>query len=206
MKLTKESLKRIIKEELEAVMSEGPFDGMRFDTSRKQDVGSYGWDTPGEEKKKNTSRQREAVKSRQEISHKANQKALAELEQMEMEANAKNLAKHGVRIILDWLNNDWEFWQESVAAWENSKKDDAAFHLTILKALNMITPRFIENRVKQIGGHKYKTNIIKNAAIKAVKEWDAQMEEEYKSQIGTGKRSFMKKAGSFLTGKGFKEE
>lgn len=199
MKLTKETLKQIIKEELEAVMNEdnaGNVDGGNRQTTGGS--GIAGWRTDDLASSKRAADRESAAKSQKEISHEANKRALAELDELELEAKTKRLARAAAEDVLIFLNTTWPMWKRMVKEWESSKKDYTAYNTTILKALNMIDDGFITSRLKKTGAAKFKSKTINQAVAKAIKGWEAQMEKEYEAQIGTAKKkSFLQRLNPF---------
>ena len=198
MKLTKETLKQIIKEELEAVISEAP-----AGVGQKTNVGSsrtqaYGDQTLGKTAAGQAAARQSAIKSRQQISHAANQRAIAELDRLNLETRTKRLASAAAEDVLIFLNEDWPMWKQVVKEWESSKKDQTAYNTTILKALNMIDDGFITSRLKKTGAAKFKSKTINQAVARVIKGWEAQMEKEYEAQIGTAKKkSFLQRLNPF---------
>lgn len=190
MKLNKQTLKRIIKEELEAVMSEGPFDGMRFDTSRKQDVGSYGWDTRGQ---KAQAQADAGFKRKQDSLQKGK-----DLErQMAFDKEQENDIQAAVRHILDGESMEYAMRQIGKNAEEDWEIADEVKKR--VKAAKSEKGAKSDSNKKRELGFKIKTKVVpylKKNAGSLWKKSQAGSKEEYLSFVEKVRKSDSEKVGA----------
>jgi len=186
MKLTKETLKRIIKEELNKVMNEGEVQD-RFGRS----YGSF--DNNDLQFSQPPQTQRGAEVGREMA---AARKAAADLKA----AERANKRLHD--LVVDRLGNRWKNWKKAETAWNASNKTKLDFQNTIQSEL---TANAIDRMAEKIKEENRSQDLraIQNIA----RAWGNAQVAKYRAEIQDKgpKRSFMQKTGSFLTGKGFKE-
>ena len=195
MKLTKEALKQIIKEELEAVMSEANAEnvgGGNRQTSMGGGTGIEYYDTKDKRAKDSA-----AFKSGQD--HKQSVKD-AEDKFNKAQAELKQLAKRNRQITQAIIGelDAWKAWRQAKEAWRKSDKTRNDYTQTIGKVLI----DQLDNQVKHLARRYKKADLVEKVAY----NWYLSQEAKYEAEIKQKGRSFMQKAGSFLTGKGFKEE
>jgi hypothetical protein len=195
MKLTKETLKQIIKEELEAVMSEanaGNVGGSNRQTSMGGGTGIEYYDTKDKRAKDSA-----AFKSGQD--HKQSVKD-AEDKFNKAQAELKQLAKRNRQITQAIIGelDAWKVWRQAKEAWRKSDKTRNEYTQTIGKVLI----DQLDNQVKHLARRYKSADLVEKVAY----NWYLSQEAKYEAEIKQKGRSFMQKAGSFLTGKGFKEE
>lgn len=195
MKLTKETLKQIIKEELEAVMSEanaGNPDGGNRQTSMGGGTGIEFYDT--KDKREKDSADFEAGQDHKQSVKDAEDKfnkAQAELKQL----NKMN------RIVTQQTMNEldgWRVWRRAKEAWRKSDKTRNDYTQTIGKVLIDQMDGYVDDIARRYGS--------KDLVEKVAFNWYLSQEAKYEAEIKQKGRSFMQKTGSFLRGKGFKEE
>lgn len=204
MKLTKEQLKQIIKEELEAVMNEGVGVGQKTNagSSRTQ---AYGDQTLGDTAARQASERDAATRSRQDASYRANEIG-KQAEQAEKDL--KQLAKMNRILTKNTLSDleNWKAWKQAKRAWEASDKTRNDYTKTIGTVLIDSLDAKVRSLARKDPGGASRTKQEGELVKKIAHNWYLSQEAKYEAQIKEKGRSFMQKAGSFLTGKGFKEE
>jgi hypothetical protein len=204
MKLTKETLKKLIKEELEAVMNEGEYRHSGRDAAAERGVHGLGKHSADDmEKKRRAGAAADGAQSRDNaaINARADQlvKEMMSDAQKEIMENVLSsyygrlLQKHASKYVSDIRdalvkNKIWRLRELENISGSRSSGDATG---------------------EEVDGY------ISASASKAIEEYErvkkraqkkAQAEVSGGSDGSNKKRSFMQKAGSFVTGKGFREE
>jgi|11_taG_2_1085331.scaffolds.fasta_scaffold00419_13 hypothetical protein len=203
MKLTKETLKKLIKEELEAVMSEGEYRHSGRDAAAERGVHGLGKHSADDmEKKRRAGAAADGAQSRDNAAINARADEL--VKEMMSEAQeeimdrvlrsyyGKLMQKYASKYVSDIRNALVKNQIHRLHSLENISGSRSSGDATGEEIDGYISASASE-AIKQM------ENLKKKARKKA--------EAEVSSGGGkSGKRSFLQKAGSFVTGKGFKEE
>ena len=186
MKLTKEALKQIIKEELEAVMSEANAEnvgGGNRQTSMGGGTGIEYYDTKDKRAKDSA-----AFKSGQD--HKQSVKD-AEDKFNKAQAELKQLAKRNRQVtqaIIGELDG-WKAWRQAKEAWRKSDKTRNDYTQTIGKVLI----DQLDNQVKHLARRYKKADLVEKVAY----NWYLAQEAKYEAEIKEKKKSFFQRLNPF---------
>ena len=186
MKLTKETLKQIIKEELDAVMNEanaGNVDGGNRQTTGGSGVAGYKTDDLASFKR--ASERDAAERTRQGAAYELNkkiEKAEAELKQLE------KMNRIVTKSTLDELNG-WKSWRQAKEAWRKSDKTRNDYTQTIGKVLI----DQLDNKVKHLAKAYGSADLVKKVAF----NWFVAQEAKYEAEIKEKKKSFLQRLNPF---------